>query len=71
MVDIQTAAQTASSSASQASSEAEPWASLASQLDDLVCGPDELEAASEVAFEETMPTVCWAIPGAYAGSVDC
>lgn len=71
MVDIQTAAQTPSSSASQASSEAEPWAALAGQLDDLVCGPDELEAASEAAFEETMPMVCWAIPGAYASSVDC
>ena len=44
------------------------WGSLADQLDSLVCGDEELEAADATGFDETMPSVCWAVPGAYAAS---
>ena len=46
------------------------WGSLADQLDALVCGDEELQAADDAGFRETMPAVCWAVPGAYAGLVE-
>ena len=50
----------------------ESWGSIAEQLDALVCGSEELQAANEEeGFHDTMPAVCWAVPGAYAALVDC
>ena len=40
-------------------------------LDELACGVYGLEAASDATFCDTIPAVCWAVPGAYASSVDC
>jgi len=47
------------------------WGSIADQLDALVCGDEGLQAADASGFDETMPAVCWAVPGAYAAVVDC
>lgn len=46
------------------------WGSLAVQLDALVCGSEELLAANDAGFHETMPAVCWAVPGVYATLAD-
>jgi len=49
----------------------ESWGSLADQLDALVCGSEELQASDDAGFHDTMPAVCWAVPGAYAALVEC
>ena len=46
------------------------WIAFAGQLNDLLCGSQELEAAGEVVFQDTVPAVCWAVPCAYASSID-
>jgi len=47
------------------------WGSIADQLDRLVCGDEELQAGDASDFDETMPAVCWAVPGAYAALLEC
>ncbi len=47
------------------------WSEFADQLNALVCGSDELEQAGQMEFRDTLPAVCWAVPGAYANAVDC
>jgi hypothetical protein len=49
----------------------ESWGSLAKQLDALVCGSEELQAADDTGFRDTLPAVCWAVPGAYASALEC
>jgi len=40
-------------------------------LDDLACGFYGLEPAGDETFRDTIPAVCWAVPGAYASPIDC
>jgi len=58
-----------SSPSATPSAQSESWGSLADRLDALVCGSEDLPAAEDAGFHDTMPAVCWAVPGAYAGSV--
>lgn len=47
------------------------WGTLAEQLDALVSNSEELgHAANDAGFDDTMPAVCWAVPGAYAALLD-
>jgi len=47
------------------------WWDLADDLSDFVFGPRTIPSESEAAFKDTMPAVCWAVPGAFAGPADC
>jgi hypothetical protein len=39
-------------------------------LDELACGIYGLETPAEETFRDTIPAICWAVPGAHAGSVE-
>ena len=70
MIAIQTTALPGSIDTPEGSSLVGTWIAFAGQLNDLLCGSHELEAAAEMVFQDTVPAVCWAVPGAYASSVE-
>jgi len=70
MIATQTTAPSGSIDTPEGSFLVGAWIVFAGQLNDLLCGAHELEAAGEVIFQDTVPAVCWAVPGAYASSID-
>jgi hypothetical protein len=70
MIAFQTATATRQLDAAPACARESSCPSFFDLLDELACGFYGLEAARHETFRDTIPAVCWAVPGAYAGSVD-
>ena len=54
----------------QANTQAQALRFLAGQLKELVHGGSPSDADADAPFRDTMPAVCWAVPGAYATTID-
>jgi hypothetical protein len=70
MIAMQTSTPVRSFSAVQGLGRRKSWPTFFDLLDDLACGFYGLEPVPDETFCDTIPAVCWAVPGAYASSID-